>query len=99
MWNAAVGEGITQLVEVSSLPRLQLLPALHVLFDVVLRDHVHAGIDDGGGGRLARLELAEDPHGLRAPSEVLLAEEHLDLALAQEVGSGRNGVEGDELRL
>src|SRR5260221_5351360 len=78
--------------------RLQLLPAGHVLVDVGHGDDVHPGVDDRRGRLLARLHLREDPDRLRAPAEILLAEEHLDLALAQQVGSGRDGVEGDELR-
>ena len=53
----------------------------------------------GDGRLLAVLDVAQQLHRLAAPAEVLLAEQHLDLALAQQVERRVDGVERDDLRL
>ena len=76
-----------------------LFPLLFVGVDVVLRDDVDAGVDDRRRRILALLDVAQQLHRLAAPAEILLAEQHLHLAFAQQIERGADGVERDHLGL
>ena len=53
----------------------------------------------GGGGHLAVLDVVEHLHRLAAPAEILLSEQHLHLAFAEQIERGLDRVERDHLGL
>src|SRR5690606_37273841 len=76
-----------------------LLPARLVLLDVGERDDVHARVDDGRGRHAAVSDAVQQLDALFTPPEVLLTEQDVRLAFAQQVEGRLHGVERDDLRL
>src|SRR4029453_13310671 len=77
-------------------PALPASPLLEIRIEVVLRDDVDAGVVKDLLRRMPVDDIIEQPHGFLPPAEVLLTDQKLHLAGAQQVWRRRNRIEGDD---